>query len=853
SGSGAVVLGAKPLTIANGSTSFAGGISGNGGLTVAGGTQTLAGLNTYTGSTTINGGATLALSGTGSIAASAGLVNDGTFRIADTSAGASITTLSGSGGVELGARTLTLTNAAGSFFGAISGSGGFALAGGTQSLTGTSSYAGGTSIANATLIIASDAAMGGAEGGLAITNGRLVAPQGLVSARSVSLAGTGTFDTAMRTISLSGTISGSGGLVADGGGTLALTGTNTYAGGTLVIGGTTLAIGSDSALGASSGALVVRNGTLLATSSFSLDRTVVIETQGHVDTSGHAVSLGGNVYQVSADGQTATSVFTGSATLTGSLILDATGLVVLGDSTLHGTGTITTPTTVRGTLSPGDSPGTITFTESLVLDPGATLALDIDGTGTGNGAGNFDRVLVTGGSFTAGGTLAPRLRGITGDANNSYTPPVGQAFTVVQASGGVQGSFSGLAQPTGGLLPGSRFDALYTATALTLYVTPESYAGLGALGLAQTPNQTQVGLGLDALRPLPGLRTDAERTATLGILFALPAEALPATMDRLSGTIYGDAIRGSLTASGQFGTAVADQAAARRGHGRGIGNQASTPDGRLTLWAAGLGGSQRVSATGNTASNSSGGGFAGGAALRLDAGTEVGAAIGYSGMRISSGSTGGKADLDMVHAALQGSWTNADLWADAQFGGSVSDTSVHRNLGAFRTIARGQASGLGVHGAVAFGTRHEVGSWHLLPSVGLRVDSQSRDTVREKDAGVLNLAIRSATGTSTRALLGLRAGTSVALGEGWQLAPSAKLFYAREFGDADFTTLSSFQGAAGTPMRAQTAKVGRDGAILGLGMDLRMPGGGTAFVAYAGDLRAHQTDHSVTVGVSYSW
>ena len=55
---------------------------------------------------TINGGATLALSGAGSIAGSSGVADAGTFDISATGAGASIVTLSGAGGVTLGAQTL---------------------------------------------------------------------------------------------------------------------------------------------------------------------------------------------------------------------------------------------------------------------------------------------------------------------------------------------------------------------------------------------------------------------------------------------------------------------------------------------------------------------------------------------------------------------------------------------------------------------------------------------------------------------------------------------------------------------------------------------------------------------------
>ena len=116
------------------------------------GTVTLTGTNTYTGTTTIDTGATLALSGTGSIATSRGVVDNGSFDISATTSGASITTLSGNGQALLGAQTLTITNGAsngagsGTFDGVISGTGGVTLTGGTQTLTGTNTYTGATTI-----------------------------------------------------------------------------------------------------------------------------------------------------------------------------------------------------------------------------------------------------------------------------------------------------------------------------------------------------------------------------------------------------------------------------------------------------------------------------------------------------------------------------------------------------------------------------------------------------------------------------------------------------------------------------------------------------------------------------------
>ena len=103
-----------------------------------------------------------------------------------------------------------------------------------------------------------------------------------------------------------------------------------------------------------------------------------------------------------------------------------------------------------------------------------TLALDIDGPTAGNGAGHHDQLVLTGANsvYTAGGTIAPITRGITGSANNTYTPQIGDSFQVVSAEGGVTGSFTAIAQPTSGLAENTRFDVLYLPKAVVLSVKP---------------------------------------------------------------------------------------------------------------------------------------------------------------------------------------------------------------------------------------------------------------------------------------------------------------------------------------------------------------------------------------------
>ncbi|WP_114953406.1 autotransporter-associated beta strand repeat-containing protein [Sphingosinicella terrae] len=109
---------------------------------------------------------------------------------------------------------------------------------GTLVLTGTNSYTGGTLIDVGTLRISSDANLGDAAGGLILDGGTLNTTANIVSARSVTLTGTGTFLTdAGTSLEFTGALTGSGNLIKDGAGTLALNDTSNHSGTTSVLAG----------------------------------------------------------------------------------------------------------------------------------------------------------------------------------------------------------------------------------------------------------------------------------------------------------------------------------------------------------------------------------------------------------------------------------------------------------------------------------------------------------------------------------------------------------------------------------------------------------------------------------------
>jgi autotransporter-associated beta strand protein len=187
---------ASPLVIGSNSVplGLAGVISGAGGVSIAnGGSATLSGANTYTGATTVSGGA-LALVGPGGIATSSG-VNvsaGGVFDISRTTAGATIASLSGDskGSVALGRKTLALSDASGSYGGAITGKGGLTLLAGAQTLTGTVAYRGATTI----------------DGGVLTVNGVIARSASVTVNASGALAGDGVVDPATVSIAAGGAL-----------------------------------------------------------------------------------------------------------------------------------------------------------------------------------------------------------------------------------------------------------------------------------------------------------------------------------------------------------------------------------------------------------------------------------------------------------------------------------------------------------------------------------------------------------------------------------------------------------------------------------------------------------------------
>lgn len=332
----------------------------------------------------------------------------------------------------------------------------------------------------------------------------------------------------------------------------------------------------------------------------------------------------------------ATIISGGRLLVNGSIISDST---VMRYGTLGGTGQVGRVLVQSGgTLAPGNSPGTLFASGSVVQEAGSQLAIEIDGPGTGNGAGNYDRLVLNGAQaqYTAGGTANIFLRGISGDATNTYSPPLGQGFQVVTAPGGILGSYGAIGQPTDGLLPGTRLDVVYGSQALSLYVTPAAYRDLGAAGVVNNRNRQQLGIALDAIRPVAGVREDNSQIKLLfDSLAPQTASSLPAGLDQLGGVGYAQLIGMNLENSkfiaDQTMLAVAGRRRAGERRGIKLGNNEESGEPAEELWGRAIGrvSKWRGDGTGYTMDDSLGG-LIGGMHKRIDAETLAGFSVAYA-------------------------------------------------------------------------------------------------------------------------------------------------------------------------------------------------------------------------------
>ncbi|WP_249151331.1 autotransporter outer membrane beta-barrel domain-containing protein [Bradyrhizobium liaoningense] len=910
-GAGSYVLGAKTLTTGSNNTTTVmdGVISGiGGGLTKVGtGTLTLTGANTYTGATTISAG-TLALSGSGSIASSSIVTVNGTLDISAIAPGvAFITTLAGSGAVQMGIKDLLITNGSTEFSGAIQGTGGVQIGSGTQTLSGANTYSNATKIApGATLalkgngsiansfIVAFGAGAGGTLDISQTTSGasvqRLSSPQGVgivaLGSKTLTITNGSFFGGAIQDGGIGG---GAGGnLLIANGAFQQLGGTNTYTGTTTIAGGGELALvalgGTNGSIAASSS--VVANG-IFDISGLTNGGTSIKSLSG-----AGSVNLGGNTLTITNGNGTFAGVI-GNVTGTGNLVL--TG----GTQVLSFTNTYTGSTTVNGGTLVVD--GSIASSALTTVNAGGTLA----GSGTvgntaivggtlapGSAASAFGPLTVNGSlSFTAASTYLVQVSSTNAGLTNVLgTAALGNATVNANfVSGTVQKKYT-ILNATGGF-GGSSFNPTVASNMPTI-----------SASLSYDTNNVFLNIGLD-FKPTSGNLTINQQNVantltnffnSTGGIPAAFAGLTPAGLTIASGELGTGIIQSAINADGQFLNLMLDPTIAGRNGGftkpGSVSQFAESDDAaayasmrpatarereayamatkapmlaaaanRWSVWAAGYGGSEQVGGNAVVGSQDLTAriwGVAAGADYRVSPDTLVGFALGGGGLNYSLANAMGAGSADLFQAGVYGRHNFGPAYVAGALAYGWHDVTTNR------TVALAGVDQLqGRFKADSFSARFEGGYRYATPLIGItpyaavQVTSFNLPNYTETSlngGGLFALNYAAQTTTDTRSELGLRTDRSYAVQNG-VLTLRGRAAWAHDYNPSRAVTslFTALPGAGAFVVNG--ARPDADSALVSGSAEVKWLSGFSVAATFDGEFSGNVTTYSGKGVFKYSW
>ena len=579
-----------------------------------------------------------------------------------------------------------------------------------------------------------------------------------------------------------------------------------------------LAIDSAGQLTVSSGNLNVQTGTSVVSG-------------GMLETTGNLQKLGTGELDLQSDISVngVASVDAGLLSVNGQLLANA--VTVNSGATLGGSGTILAPVTISGTLSPGNSPGTLSMA-ALSLTPVAVTDIEIAS------LTNFDRIVV-GGQATLGGTLS-----ITPYGGNTLA--YGQQYNFLTAGGGIAGEFDTITAPET-----FRGRFLNGGTVGTILIAPDTYTRV-----AETPNQREIAKALDSFIPA----TSGDRETVSIALDLQTAEQYPYAFEQIMPGFYESLANIAIEQTyNQTQLLTQRMGSVRLG---ATGFQAigmSQPikydkDGKSaadaktaspivesaidTKWNSWVIANGEFSISRGLAGvpnyNNNAGGFLVGADYRMSENFAAGLFAGYeySYAKYNGGSsTRGNSAL----FGLYGSYTQEDgYYADAIVSGGYTGFQTRRSI-EFSTIDRtasadpnsGQFSA-----ALNLGKDFEIGNFTLGPIMGAQYTYAGIGGFTETGADSLDLALGQQNANSLRTNLGARLAYNWEVGSNITLIPEIRGFWMHEFLNNPRNISSSLDGGNGASFDYETSAPYRNSVFGGFGISAKFADRWTASVFY---------------------
>ncbi|MFC3173759.1 autotransporter domain-containing protein [Novosphingobium bradum] len=584
----------------------------------------------------------------------------------------------------------------------------------------------------------------------------------------------GTVDTNGNDITFAGGINGTGQMTKIGLGNWILTNTspitNTIDGGVVINAGGLIVNGS-----LTSGGVVVNQGGTFTVNGIASAPTLLINKGGLANIFGQLSTTGAVTADQATLNVNGLLLANGGVTLDKSL-LTLTGGTISGSavnvnsgSTLTGRGTIAAAVNVNsgGLLAPGNGLGTLTVVGSpVVLKAGSTFQTQIDGRNyvAAGGAGSYDRVaLSTGATFAPGGTLVPLLRGIAAPANNTFTPVLGDRFTIVSGGTVTTSAFAGVTQPSSGLSANTRFDVLYGAKQVDLVLTPISFGTLGQ-GLGWKTNAIAAADGLDAVRPAAGSRSGSLQSL-FDSIYGLDAAGYNQVFHQISGEIHAETLTSAREAAADTSRMALGAAGATIGDPdctdtRQSADKCVKPSGSPALWTQLYYGKSRYKSDPRAARFSDERrGFAVGMHLINTPDTRIGVGGRYSDANVRN-TIGSRADVNGYSLFAYASHDFGPLTVSGTAGWGSTDVQTSRAQSLTTGTSNSTASYAVSVVNAALEARYtlDLGAAVLRPVAGVSFEHLKTKTVSEANASApVALTLPSVSRSTLRSKLGVEA------------------------------------------------------------------------------------------------
>jgi autotransporter-associated beta strand protein len=548
-----------------------------------------------------------------------------------------------------------------------------------------------------------------------------------------------------------------------------------------------------------------------------------------------------------------TTSFTGPMTVSGGTLLvngDArtfSMMTVNTGATLGGSGTIGSTTVNGGTFAPGtgDANGLLTVNGSLTFTAASTYLVQVS-------PSSASQVNVTGAATLAGAGVKAVF------ASGSY---VNKQYTILTATGGVNGTFSG---PVNTNLPANFTSALnYDGNNAYLDITLGMSSPSGSGGSVQLLNRNQqnvanvienffnanggIPLALGGLTP-QGLTQASGETATGAQQTTFDA------MNLFMGLMSDPTEHGTTPAPSSAPSSPAQAYAEMPTKAFPRFQPAFTPG--WSTWASSFGGSQTTdgnSATGSNSVTSRIFGGAAGADYHLAPDTLLGFALmgGGTNFSVANGGTG-RSDLFQASAFARQNFGAGYVSAALAYG--WQDITTDRYVGGSHQHAEFDAN--------TYSGRIEGGYRFALPNlggVGITPYAAAQVTVFDLPAyaeqaiggGVFALNYASEDVTDTRSELGFRTDKSFVVGDAI-LTLRGRAAWAHDF-DTDRSVSATFQSLPGASFVVNGAALAPDSALVSASAETKWANGWSVAATFDGEFSDVTASYAAKGVVRYAW